>query len=93
MSESNHHNPLFLRENGLVNLPAIVEVRKHVRHGDCGCKELGGEMYVGVRLRGGEVTGGSREREREREEGEREGMSERYREGRRVVGGRERERE
>ncbi|CAN8008174.1 unnamed protein product, partial [Ixodes pacificus] len=31
--EADHHHPVLLRQDGLVHLPAIVEVLEHVRHG------------------------------------------------------------
>lgn len=32
VSEADDQNSVLLRQDGLVNLPAIVEMREHVRH-------------------------------------------------------------
>ncbi|CAN7949868.1 unnamed protein product, partial [Ixodes pacificus] len=32
VAEADHHHPVLLRQDGLVHLPAIVEVLEHVRH-------------------------------------------------------------
>ncbi|CAN8003102.1 unnamed protein product, partial [Ixodes hexagonus] len=33
VAEADHHHPVLLRQDGLVHLPAIVQVLQHVRHG------------------------------------------------------------
>jgi len=32
VAETYDYNPIFLRQNGLVNLPAVMKVLQHIRH-------------------------------------------------------------
>ena len=81
MSKSNDHNTIFFTQYGLVNLPAIFEMREHIRHDDWRMKE--GE---------GKTEGGRDEGERGKEGQRVRGTKERAeKEGQRVGGTKERE--